>query len=143
MLDEPEGSVVTFEQGLERMRSTWEGACVIDDEVSPVAAEVMVADGVICSILIDIVSEAVSNAVRHGGATSVEVSINMDEHVDGLGLVVLRVVDDGKVPEEGLPGLGTALLTRCTYDWSLSRAVPTTLVARLPVVVSESRLSGV
>lgn len=128
---------------LNEVTETWDGVARVTCQVFAAAGDALAADQLCTQVVTDLATEAVSNAVRHGGATSVEVSINMDEHVDGLGLVVLRVVDDGKVPEEGLPGLGTALLTRCTYDWSLSRTVPTTLVARLPVVVSESRLSGV
>ena len=60
------------------------------------------------------------------------VTVRVD--VDAEALVCLSVVDDGRVPEQGMPGLGTALLTRCTYDWALSSDGPTPLTARLPIV---------
>jgi len=116
VLDEPEGSVVTFGEGLERMRSTWEGTCVIDDHVSPVAAQVMATDGVIRSILIDIVSEAVSNAVWHGHATTA--TIRIDVVGDDLDELLVEVITDSRgIEEPKRQGLGTQLLDECTLRW--------------------------
>lgn len=108
---------------------TWQGLAEVAWEVTPAAAECLSRDALCTQALADLATEAVSNAVRHGGATRVEVLVGRDADA----LVGLRVVDDGRIPEQGLPGLGTALLTRCTYDWSLSSVGPTTLIARLPV----------
>ena len=109
---------------------TWQGLAEVAWDVTPAAAECLGRDALCTQALADLATEAVSNAVRHGGATRVEVLV----HRDADALVGLRVVDNGRVPEQGMPGLGTALLTRCTYDWSLSSDGPTTLTARLPTV---------
>lgn len=107
---------------------TWEGVAHVECEVSPAAASMLTADPLCTMVVTDLATEAVSNAVRHGGATAVQVTLDQEEGE----LIVMRVVDDGVVPESGLPGLGTALLARCSYDWSLSRQAPTTLTALLP-----------
>ena len=107
---------------------TWEGVAHVECEVSPAAASMLTADPLCTMVVTDLATEAVSNAVRHGGATTVHVTLDRDEGE----LIVMRVVDDGVVPESGLPGLGTALLARCSYEWSLSRQAPTTLTALLP-----------
>ena len=108
---------------------TWEGLAAVSWMVRPAAAEPIDHDPLCTQVLADLASEAVSNAVRHGKATRVDVDVNLDSAADDL--VCLRVTDNGSVPDSEGAGLGTTLLTRCTYDWSLSRG-PTTLVARLP-----------
>lgn len=106
---------------------TWEGLATVTWRVNPVAAACLDRDPLCTQALADLATEAVSNAVRHGKATQVDV--NVDIEADEL--ICLRVVDDGSVPDSEGAGLGTVLLTRCTYDWLLGRD-PTTLTARLP-----------
>jgi len=114
---------------------TWEGVAAVTCSVTPLAEKHLSADPLCTYALTDLATEAVSNAVRHGKATTVEVTIDVDVTIDVEDdeLIRLCVVDDGRVPAQGMPGLGTALLTRCTYDWSLAHD-PTTLTARLPCV---------
>lgn len=116
---------------LNDVTETWDGVAAVSCYVSPPAEEHLAADPLCTHALTDLATEAVSNAVRHGKATTVFVTIDVDEDE----LIRLSVVDDGRVPEQGMPGLGTALLTRCTYDWSLTHN-PTTLTARLPCVMA-------
>ena len=108
---------------------TWEGVARVTWQVSPRALSMLDQDRLCSHALTDLASEAVSNAVRHGGAGHVDVDVDVDEERDDL--IRLAVVDDGRIPASEGAGLGTTLLTRCTYDWSLTRE-PTTLTARLP-----------
>ena len=108
---------------------TWQGLAAVAWTVDPAAAACVDRDPLCTQVLADLASEAVSNAVRHGKATRVNVEVGLDGKGDAL--VRLRVTDNGSVPDTEGVGLGTTLLTRCTYDWSLSRG-PTTLTARLP-----------
>lgn len=108
---------------------TWEGVARVTWQVSPRALSMLDHDRLCAHALTDLSSEAVSNAVRHGGAGNVDIDVDVDEERDDL--IRLAVVDDGCIPESESAGLGTTLLTRCTYDWSLTRE-PTTLTARLP-----------
>ncbi len=111
---------------------TWEGVAQVECDIAPAATTALNADPLCTQVVTDLATEAVSNAVRHGGASTVQVTL---AEVEGE-LIEMRVVDDGVVPESGLPGLGTALLARCSYDWSLSREAPTTLIALLPCSAS-------
>ena len=113
--------------------ATWQGVAHVECEVTAAATAGLARDPLCTRAVTDLATEAVSNAVRHGGATTVRVSIDVD---DGE-LITVRVVDDGSVPESGPPGLGTALLTRCSYDWALSKNAPTTLTARLPCTTTD------
>lgn len=108
---------------------TWAGVCAVSWQVDQAAAACIHDDPLCTQVLADLASEAVSNAARHGKATTVDVCVDLDGEGDAL--VRLRVTDNGSMPEAESEGLGTTLLTRCTYDWSLSRG-PTALIARLP-----------
>lgn len=100
--------------------------CHIEDGTSRQLDE----DPLCTHVLTDLLGEAVSNAIRHGGARHVRVEVQRD----GDDLVLARVVDDGVMSSNPSTGLGTTLLTQCTYDWSITSAGPTTLVARIPYV---------
>ena len=65
-----------------------------------------------------ILSEALANAYRHGGATFVDISVTRE----AAGIRVL-VIDDGRGPKgDGQPGLGSAVLESIAPGaWSLSR----------------------
>lgn len=74
----------------------------------------------VCSeIAGDIVGEAVSNAVRHGEASRLQITLEfMSERV-----LAIQVVDNGsgwqprpKVRDEA-PGVGTAQLDKCALEW--------------------------
>ena len=63
-------------------------------------------------IAVEIVTEAVSNAVRHGKARSVEVSARGGDQE-----LVLTVRDDGSGESGFDVGLGTRLLEDCALTW--------------------------
>lgn len=102
-----------FAEGVELVRANWEGLCEVTlvtpcDDISRLDS-----DDATCEIAIDIVTEAASNAVRHGKARHVTVEAQCDG--DRL---TLRVIDDGGAAEQSRPGLGTRLLADCALDWS-------------------------
>ena len=116
VLHESEGGVVTLDQGIDRMRATWDGVCSISERVSDEAREVLAHDGVLRSIVIDIVTEAVSNAVWHGNAT--RASLRLDVAGGACDELCVEVITDGEgieVPKRR--GLGTQLLDECSLWW--------------------------
>lgn len=116
VLHESEGGVVTLAQGIDRMRATWDGVCSISDHVSQEARDVLAHDGVLRSIVIDIVTEAVSNAVWHGNAT--RASVRLDVWGEGADDLLVEVTTDGRgIEEQKRRGLGTQLLDECTLIW--------------------------
>jgi len=129
----PSDSPVIVEDVLRDVSGTWTGLAEVGWWIDEDAAALLADDPLCSEAVTDLATEAVSNSIRHGHATSVDVRIDMSDD----NLLRLRVIDNGIATDKGLPGLGTVLLTRCTFDWSLSRDEPTTLTARLPLQVRE------
>lgn len=68
--------------------------------------------------MIDIVNEAISNAVRHGSATHAVVAISFTGD-EGRDLRVAIESDSFGGGTAGGRGLGTLLFEECTLDWKL------------------------
>lgn len=132
VLDAPEVVAPPLDEALARIVGTWAGICEVSTQVDPHVRECLDADPVAGSTVIDLLTEAVSNAVRHGGASRVEVRVEAEEP----DVVRLTVRDDGS-PAAGSSGagLGTSLLEECTLEWSrTSVSGGQVLEARLPYV---------
>lgn len=69
--------------------------------------------------LVQVVSEGVSNAVRHGFAKNLK--INIQQSASDNRQIEVTVEDDGLGPRSGKPGLGTELLNATSgTNWSLT-----------------------
>ena len=93
---------------------TWEGVCTIATTMDTEAAATLDNDELCRSCLRDVLTDAISNAVRHGDASIIAISISLvgDE-------VLVRVGDNGATPGyAAIPGLGTRLLEECSTRWS-------------------------
>lgn len=118
VLHRPDGTVVSLELALERIVSTWEGVCSISVQISPTVDSLLASQPVLRSIVIDIVTEALSNAIRHGSANTASIRINVGGvHDDEL--QVLVVTNGFGLEPSTVRGLGTQLLDECTLAWSL------------------------
>lgn len=105
--------------GIGRLHTLWDGVIDLRINVEPSAQEIIEVSGLCRSGVLDVLTESISNAVRHGHASRVEISIS---HGDGA-TVVVHALDNGDALMEGRSeGLGTALLNEVSVDWSLTRA---------------------
>lgn len=96
----------------------WEG--VVDVHVGSVPRALTPFDHPWDDTVVDVVTEGLTNAVRHGLATAVDVSIHTLGAEDGVPRIAVTVVDNGVGPRAGSPGLGTHLLdTVSPGSWSL------------------------
>ena len=126
---------LAWRDGVERVTSAWSGFCDVRLTAQGSCQAVLDADEVCRDMALEILAEAVSNAVRHGGATRVtaDVSCAGDR-------VIIVLTDNGAwAPEStgGLPGLGTRVLDACTLEWSRERVPGATRVrAVLPALVA-------
>lgn len=69
--------------------------------------------------LVQVVSEGISNAVRHGFAKNLKINIQRSESDNSQ--IDVTVEDDGLGPRSGKPGLGTELLNATSgTNWSLT-----------------------
>lgn len=101
---------------VEETASVWQGICDIELRAEPATVTELASDPVANDLVISIVQDAISNAIRHGGASIVEVTLDQST----LNLVTLKVIDNGtKGIGSGTAGLGTHMLQDCTTSWSL------------------------
>ncbi|MFM7145346.1 MAG: hypothetical protein ACKOW5_03330 [Actinomycetales bacterium] len=129
-VDEPQ--VLELDEVFDRIAGTWQGLCAVQIAMDEAAEQVLADDPVLRSIAVEIISEAVSNAVRHGQAASASVRVS----APGAGALVIEVADDGQDRRGPAgSGLGSQLLDECTTNWSLrEHEQGHQLLAELPVV---------
>jgi signal transduction histidine kinase len=115
VLDTSEVADISLDVALSRIRATWDGLCEITSLVEDDAAVRIANDSLAAAVVMDLMSEAVSNAVRHGEAEHAVITITLDDQ----NLITLVVADDGMRQQATLTrGLGSSLLDGCTLDWT-------------------------
>ncbi len=131
VLSEPVDKTQSLRAGLEKVSQGWNGICEVSVNLSTDLEDRIEADSSASRVALDIAQEAISNAVRHGGASVADVTLESS----GESEITLTVRNDGKpAPHKIKVGLGTNLLEECTLSWSrVSDALGTTLTCRLPV----------
>jgi hypothetical protein len=124
-LGRPRASTVLDE--LSRRSGLWEGLCEVEylvgADVTNLAPETIDAIG-------RITEEAIANAVRHGGAQHVVVTLNVDTETTESPGLLLVISDDGKGPSpaDAVAGLGMQLINSLAASSSLQRAGVRTLL---------------
>ena len=114
-----EGSQQSLAERLDEVAARWEGVITITHHVSDTLTWTL-GTGV-SDVIIDVVTEALTNAVRHGLATAVTIDITTPRSNTEAGPVHVTVTDNGVGPRQGTPGLGTHLLdTVSPGGWSLT-----------------------
>lgn len=90
-----------------------------DDEI----ADGIDADEGLRAVVIEVMREAVSNAVRHGSADTVTVAVSRPAQ----GILRIVVDDDGDGPPlSAVPGLGSGMFDEVALGWTLTRTGPIT-----------------
>ena len=124
-----EGSKRSLIVQLEQMAEQWAGICEVTIACEPAAAAVADANPVIKSAVVEVVREAVNNAVKHGEADEADGSIRLD--ADGAIVIVIRNAVyatgsakslSGSSEAPAGTGYGSQLLGQITDGWSVSFA---------------------
>lgn len=103
-----------------RKSGLWSGLCAVEIDVRDGVGELR---GTFARNAGRVVEEALANAVRHGAATRMRVSIS----ADAGDAIVIVVEDDGSGPAGGRHGMGAVLLDEVSSSpgsWSLEPGVP-------------------
>lgn len=113
LVDSHAETALPFEEALKRITSLWEGVCDVIAEISVEARQVLSQDPAVRAAVVEILTDAVSNAVRHGKAKHINAELRYE------GDLLLTVTDDGTVaPMPEVTGLGTKVLDECAIEWS-------------------------
>ena len=96
---------------LERTVSLWSGLCAVHLTIEPTLDEI---GGALARNVCRVVEEGINNAITHGEATAVDVSVSEDD-----GVISVDVSDNGVGPRGDEPGLGSALFDSLCVRWNL------------------------
>jgi hypothetical protein len=127
-----------LELDFRRIQGTWAGLCDIDIAMPDVVLANIAADPACSSAVTDIVTESCANAIRHGHATSISVSITQP---DSERLVTLLIDNNGApLDPTSRTGLGTSLINDVALEWHRETVSGITrMFAILPTAVGPTR----
>lgn len=120
------GENENFDIVLAQITDVWDGICDIRFEISEqMRVELRSASSVAVCVL-EVIREATSNAIKHGGATDIVVSVKPTSRES---LLLVEILNNGKLPDaESEAGYGSQLLSEVTYSWSIGEKNGRTLV---------------
>jgi signal transduction histidine kinase len=120
------------------LAETWEGICTIDVSFDEGLPQALIQDQIACETVLEIIREATSNAIQHGGATEIRVCV-----ASGIeDCVSLTVTDNGSGvgDDSGEKGQGSRYLEECTVEYALeSGSFGASLTAKIPLSCPSSQ----
>jgi hypothetical protein len=102
--------------GFESIQSTWDGVCRFQYQISDAAKDVLLGNQIASDCVLEIATEIVGNAYRHGGARWITFNIDLNTNGD----LNLYSQNDGSLkPKTDGSGLGAKMLDDLTLWWRL------------------------
>lgn len=105
---------IDLAQSLREISDLWQGVCAVDIDYSQNLIESVPKDSVSAHCINEIVKECVSNAIRHGEASQVTVSIS--DPLDGS--ISISITNNGAARISTQQGVGSLMLDEVTMNWS-------------------------
>lgn len=119
----------TLTQLLDELLMIWEGALDLQFDLIPEAAKILEQDQAAARCVFEVCREAITNAVKHGEAEQVRVSIQ-----PGFGFVTILVSNDGLEIAGDFAGKGFSLYREVAHSFTLSNSSDgVTLEMQLPI----------
>lgn len=103
-----------FSQVLKDIAEVWEGACAIEYQIQPAATAALESQESLARSTVEVLREATTNAIKHGQAKNIKVSITLNGQ-----LLDLIVDNDGSELVSGSKGLGTSVISELTHSHKL------------------------
>ena len=100
------------------IKQQWAGITYVSITADHECLKTIDSSGVLRTSIVLVVEEAITNAVRHGSATEITISILLDE---GRSVLTLQCLDNGGGSLGMNRGLGTNLFDSVSRQWSISR----------------------
>lgn len=114
----------------DEIRSTWQGVCDFEYQISPSAELALSKNQTSVTCLVEITKELISNANRHGGANK----FWFNAYLNPDGDMSIVAGNNGKLVAVGAgAGLGFEMISRLTRNWSLVGGSSTSFSGTLPV----------
>jgi signal transduction histidine kinase len=108
---------------LEQTRELWSDSVEIKIGISAELEEAITKEPLTCDATIELTRELVTNSIKHGQASKVEVKI---DEIDSTRFSV-EVTDNGQARDEtATPGYGTKVLNELSLNWNRTRSGDTT-----------------
>lgn len=118
-------------RAVDEIRRMYAGVCEVTATFDTQADERLTVDPICAETLVDVITEATLNAVRHGHARHVDVNVTLSTPTT----VTLHVTNDGQASPTEAVGLGTQFLVDVALQWSRTHeASETRLTVVLPSV---------
>jgi signal transduction histidine kinase len=109
-----DGPNLDLKTSLADLVELWQGVCEVKVSIDDDLFDLISANQVTSNCINEIVKESVTNAIRHGKADTVEISIqDLDD-----GSIQIKVTNDGEGNVSGVPGVGSQILDEITMRWS-------------------------
>jgi signal transduction histidine kinase len=109
-----DGPTIDLKTSISDLVQLWQGVCEVRVSVEEDLLTAISANQVTSNCINEIVKESVTNAIRHGKADTVEISIqDLDD-----GSIQIKVTNDGEGNVSGVPGVGSQILDEITMRWS-------------------------
>ena len=118
----------SIEELLEQICDLWEGSCEIDYRLSPEASSALADDSAAAYCTLEVIREAVNNAIKHGDAKQIGIVADLNSEV-----IELTVTNDGNATQLSTPGLGSSIYQELALDYKLSLGNPTQFWAKIPL----------
>ena len=100
-----------------QITEVWSGTCEIYSNISKAVYQVTKKNPLVGEAVTEVLREAVSNAIKHGSATEIEIDVKVTAK-----LVVISIVNNGKSPVNSRGnGFGSKLYSELTHTWQLEQ----------------------
>jgi signal transduction histidine kinase len=110
-------SSVNLRDVLQQISEVWAGTCEIYFNVSKPAFHATKKDANLSEAAIELIREAVSNAIKHGSASEVDIDVRL-----GDSLLEISVTNNGKAAvNRAGTGFGSKLYSELSHSWQLTK----------------------
>jgi signal transduction histidine kinase len=114
-----------IEKDITTIRERWSGICEVTTSISNRAKDALRADPISARIVIDLIQDGLSNAVRHGAANRVALTIEVLDDA----LISVTLADNGVgFTQPVVAGVGSSQLDALSLNWSLLRVDASTVL---------------
>lgn len=110
----------SIQEQLDEMSKQWAGICDLTFTLEPGVSEVVDANAVTKAAVVEVIREAVNNAVKHGDADEADSVVTLI-HPDELKVIIRNAVYSGSAAQQDTHprGYGSQVLDQITDGWQL------------------------